>query len=180
VIVLLGVERYEVKLVTYDEKWSNEFQNTKQEIKSILGENVIDIQHIGSTSIKGICAKPILDVAVAVKSLLGLNKNGMINAGYDACGESGVSGRNLFVKRKDGHISTHHIHCYEKDNEKLSALIQFRDFLNNHFEYAQQYCDLKKRLAKEFPKDRDAYTAGKEQFINMICQIVSNEQHVGK
>lgn len=175
VIVLLGVERYEVKLVPEDKSWTNEYQKVKQEVETILGDNVIDIQHIGSTSINGIWAKPILDIAVVVKSLIDLNKDGMISAGYDACGESGVHDRYLFVKRKDGHISPHHIHCYELNNDNLTAVIKFRDFLNTHSEYAQQYCDLKKKLAKEFPKDRNDYTAGKEQFIKMICKMADNE-----
>ncbi len=99
----------------------------------------------------------------------------MVSAGYDACGESGVKGRYLFVKRLDGHISTHHIHCYEKDNDNLHDVLLFRDYLNSHSEYAQQYCELKRRLAEKFPKDRAAYTAGKEQFIKMICSLAEGE-----
>lgn len=170
-VALLGVERYEVKLIPHDEKWEEEAKKVIQQLEVILGENVIDIQHVGSTSIKGIWAKPILDLAVEVKALAQLNKEGMLAAGYDACGESGVVGRYLFVKRKDGHISTHHIHCYEKGNEDLAAVIKFRDFLNGQPEYAQKYCDLKKKLAERFPKDRASYTAGKEQFIKMICEL---------
>lgn len=173
---MLGVERYEVKLVPHDEKWEEEAERVSKELKAVLGENVIYIYHIGSTSIKGILAKPILDLAVEVKSLEQLNKEGMGALGYEDCGESGVDGRYLFVKRRDGHISIHHIHCYEKGNKALIQVIKFRDFLNAHAEYAQQYCELKKELAERFPKDRNSYTAGKENFIKRICEL-ADKQH---
>ena len=66
--MMIGVERYKVVLAPHDENWADEYKTTQNEIKSILGDNIIEIHHVGSTAIKGISAKPILDVAVVIKA----------------------------------------------------------------------------------------------------------------
>ena len=121
----------------HNDDWAREYENTKKEIACVLGQNVIEIYHIGSTAIKGIVAKPILDVAVSVKKFEEINIEGMKALGYDYCGESGVPGRCLFVLRQ-ADLSLHHIHCFPDNHENLIATIQFRDYLNEHPEYAKQ------------------------------------------
>jgi Uncharacterized conserved protein len=172
---VLGVKRYEVQLTPYDKEWATLFLDTKYEVQQILGSNVIDIQHIGSTSIKSIVAKPILDVAVIVYDLDKINFEGMKNNGYVFGGEAGVTGRSFFAKYRDGDISTHHIHCYEKDNQNLLANIAFRDYLIAHPDYAKQYSDLKMQLAKRYKSDRVTYTNEKTEFIKIVLQLAKEE-----
>jgi GrpB-like predicted nucleotidyltransferase (UPF0157 family) len=169
--IMRGVKRYEVALEPHNDSWAREFENTRKEISSILGANGMGIHHIGSTAVKGIVAKPILDVGVFVRKFDEINITGMQSIGYDYCGESDVSGRCLFVMRKNGDLSTHHIHCFPENHSNLIANILFRNFLNEHPKYAKQYNDLKLRLYALYPKDRAKYTNGKEEFIKMIGDL---------
>jgi Uncharacterized conserved protein len=168
---MLGIKRHTVHLEQYDEQWSVLFKKTKSEIRQILGSNSIDIQHIGSTAIKGITAKPILDIAVIVHELSAINVNEMEHFGYIHKGEAGVPGRSFFAKYRNKDISTHHIHCYESINQNLLASISFRNFLITHPEYAKQYNDLKLQLAERYFDNRAKYTSEKSIFINMILQL---------
>ena len=174
---MLGVERYKVLLSSHDEDWIKQFQITKHELIQILGNNIIAVHHVGSTAIKGIVAKPILDVAVVVKNFQSLNIVGMEAAGYDYSGEREVPGRHLFVKRRDGNISTHHIHCYLENNENLKSVLLFCRYLNEYPEYAKRYNDLKIELAAKYPDDRNVYSEGKAEFINKIVDLAENKYH---
>ena len=174
----LGVERYKVSLSPYDIIWESEYQKTKDELNAILNKNIVEIHHFGSTAINNIVAKPILDVAVVVESITPVIKE-MESAGYEYRGEQGVTDRHLFVKRRDGNISTHHIHCYLSYNENLMSALAFCKFLNENAEYAKQYNDLKIELAEKFSDDRNAYSDGKQDFIAKIIDLAKNKYNTG-
>ena len=162
-----GVERYKVSLASHDISWENEFQATKDELIKILVDNIIGIHHFGSTAIKHIAAKPILDVAAVVKDLPPVIEK-MESAGYEYRGEQGVPGRHLFVMRSNINnicVTTHHIHCYLSYSENLTNALLFCRLMNENPEYAKQYNALKIELAAKFPDDRVAYSDGKQSFI---------------
>jgi GrpB-like predicted nucleotidyltransferase (UPF0157 family) len=164
-----GVQRYKVRLLPHDEMWEKEFWETKAQIQRIWPDNIIDIQHFGSTAVKGILAKPILDVAVVLKSFSDMDVEAMCRAGYDYCGlQKPDNDRYLFVLRGEGEISLRHIHCYEPENQDFKRCIGLRDYLNTHPNEAFQYSELKHKLAEEFPEDRFAYTDGKWDFVQSI------------
>ncbi len=164
-----GVERYNVKLLPHDKMWEVEFVETKIQIQDLWKDNITDIQHFGSTSIKGILAKPIPDVAVVLKSFANMDIEAMVQAGYDYRGlQEPNNDRHLYVLRGDNEISLRHIHCYEPNNTDFEQCMHFRDYLNNHQEKAHEYSELKYRLAEQFPNDRSAYAAAKESFIDSI------------
>lgn len=162
---MLGLQRNAVRLEPFDEQWALLFQEIKAENAEILGPNAMDIQHIGSTAIKGIVAKPILDVAVVVGNLDAIDIEEMEKHGYVFGGEAGIPGRCFFAKYRDGNVATHHIHCYRSENRNLLANIVFREYLNAHGDIATQYHDLKLRLAKQYPDDRARYTEEKTEFV---------------
>jgi GrpB-like predicted nucleotidyltransferase (UPF0157 family) len=171
-----GVERYKVRLLPHCEEWKMEFEEAKKQLKEIFGDKVDDIQHFGSTSINGIYAKPILDIAVVLKSFEDMNIDGMKKAGYDYCGaQNEEKDRYLFVLRGEGQISLRHIHCYEPNNYDFYYVTHFRDFLNQYEEYAKGYSNLKRYLAEKYPDDRFAYTDEKEGFVRMIYQKIDDE-----
>ena len=172
---MLGVKRYEVRLEPHNGEWAEQFKADKAEIGEILGDNVIAIHHIGSTSIKGIYAKPILDFGISVRDLNAINIPGMEAAGYICMGELGIPGRCYFVKRRDGDISTHHIHCFEENHWDLVNLIRFRDYLNGHPVYAKRYSDLKRELARQYASDREAYQDKKSDFIQSVLAMAKEE-----
>jgi len=166
-----GVERHKVRLLPHDASWNDEFQNVKAQIRRIWPDNVLDIQHIGSTAIRGICAKPILDIAIVVQSLHDMDIEAMTQAGYEFCGYQNLEqSRCLFVLRGGGAISLHHIHCYAPDDENFLQCLGFRDYLNSHPQAAAEYAALKENLAALHPDDRVLYANDKADFIQMICQ----------
>lgn len=172
---MLGVKRNHVTIIPFNDEWGIQYQIAKNELHSVLGDNVIEIHHVGSTAIKGIVAKPIIDVAVVIKNVEMLNIIGMESVGYEYCGERGVVGRHLFVRRINEDISTHHIHCYLENNENYNQVILFCKYLNEHSDYAKQYNDLKIELAGKYSDDRVAYTDGKENFIKWIIEKANNK-----
>ena len=173
-----GVERYKVRLLSHCKEWEDEFEETKKQLKQIFRNNTYDIQHVGSTSIKGIYAKPILDIAVVLKSFEDMNIEGMKRAGYDYCGaQNKEKTRYLFVLRGEGEISLRHIHCYEPNNLDFYFVTKFRDFLNEHEDYADEYSNLKLSLSQQYPDDRIAYTDKKESFVRMIYEKIDPEKY---
>lgn len=132
-----GVERYKVRLLPHSEEWKKEYEKTKDEIEKVLGDNIIDIQHVGSTSIKGICAKPILDVAVMIETLEANHIESMKSLGYDFCGSRNETNTYfLFVLRGENEISLRHIHFYIKGEKEFNQLVGFRDYLNMYPDWA--------------------------------------------
>ena len=165
-----GVERYKVRLLPHNPEWEDEFLEVKEEIKKCWGNNVLDIQHVGSTAIKSIYAKPILDIAVRLKSIGQMNIKALTDLGYDYCGAQNENRTwHLFVLRGENQISLRHIHCYAEREPDFDLMVGFRDYLNTHLGTALQYQDLKIRLAEQFTNDRVAYTDAKEQFIKSVC-----------
>ena len=175
---MLGVKRNMVTLMPHNEAWETLYEQTRLEIQEILGDNIIDIQHVGSTAVAGIAAKPILDIAVSVRSAADLNYDDMLARGYKFAGEAGVPGRFFFARYRDMDISTHHIHCYEPNNPDYLNQVAFRDFLNAHPEYAVQYNDLKQSLAAAYANDRETYTKEKAAFIRLILGLAQNPSKV--
>lgn len=169
-----GVERNKVRLLPHNKEWETEFLQTKEQLEKLWSANIIDIQHIGSTSIKAICAKPILDVAIKLKSINDMNIEILVKHGYDYCGaQHGNKNYHLFVLRGMKQISLKHIHCYDKEEKEFDLLVGFRDYLNMNTDEALKYERIKKKLAEKYSDDRIAYTNGKEEFIKSIYERIS-------
>ena len=159
-------------MISHQEIWDKEAENTILLLKSIFKDTAVDIQHIGSTAIKSISAKPIIDIAVGMENIYDinpyielLNEEGIIFRKED------VPGQLLFVMgdfEKD--IRTHHIHIVKWGSAEWSNYINFRDFLNVFPEYAKEYDGLKKKLALSFHDDRRSYTSGKQDLIEKILK----------
>lgn len=168
-----GVERYKVRLLKHNPAWDTEFQQVHTSLLKIWGGNLTSAQHVGSTAIPSIPAKPVLDVAVTVKSLDGLDVQALVSLGYEDCGWQNIEKtRRLFVLRGKDEISLHHIHCYEENDPDFLRQVFFRDYLNAHPEAAAEYAALKESLAAQFTNDRAAYTKGKAEFIGRILRLM--------
>ena len=169
---MIGLKRGTVELLPHDPQWKNAANETIILLKSLLQDVAIDIQHVGSTAIQNISAKPIIDIAVGVNTLDSikpyielLKKNGIIFRKED------VKEQLLFVIGDfEKEFRTHHIHVVEWNSIAWNNYINFRDYLNAFPEYAKEYDDLKKKLALEFANNRGNYTAGKQEFIDRILK----------
>jgi GrpB-like predicted nucleotidyltransferase (UPF0157 family) len=127
----------------------------------------LDIQHVGSTAIPGLGAKPIIDIMVAISELADVEKciGPLATLGYEFRGEAGIPGRLFFGK---GSPRTHNLHRVEGQGDFWRDLILFRDFLRTHPDEASRYYELKRRLAARFGADREAYAEGKTGFIESV------------
>ena len=169
---MLGLKRGTVKLTAHQDEWAKEAAKTIRELKYLLGNAAVDVQHIGSTAVASVCAKPVIDIAVGVRELNdilpyieALRKNGFIYRGED------VPGQLLFAAgdfAKD--IRTHHIHVVKWRGNEWNNYINLRDYLNNFPEKAQQYNDCKRKLAECFSDNRKCYTEGKQKLIESLLE----------
>lgn len=175
---MIGIPRYKVLLVEHDEKWAEEFENVKRTLINIYGENVIDIQHVGSTAIKGIMAKPLLDIAVVFKSITDSIIATMKKNGYEYFGEVATGEHHLFILRGEGEVSLQHIHCYDELTlTQYFDQIKFRDFIRLHPKYAKEYELLKQELFSMYSNDRKKYTEGKQLFFDKIKQLADENSN---
>ncbi len=172
-----GVKRYEVRLRAHNEEWKKEFSDTKAKIENLLYGAIIDIQHVGSTAIPTISAKPILDIAILFNKIDDTVTQKLESLGYDYRGpREDNSNYHLFVLRGPGEISLHHIHCYDEINKGFEMLVAFRDYLNIHKECALEYNELKKRLAEKYKRNRGMYTSSKAEFIQSVYDKIECEK----
>ncbi|BAY93243.1 MULTISPECIES: GrpB family protein [unclassified Tolypothrix] len=156
-----------VEVVPHDATWSVKFEEEAKRIALALGDNVVAIHHIGSTSIPNIYAKPIIDLLVQVKDLAKLDQqcSAMIALGYEAMGEFGLPGRRFFRKDNEAGTRTHHVHIFVFDIFEVQRHLAFRDYMIAHPDDALKYSDLKRQLAKQFPQDIQGYVNGKDGFV---------------
>jgi GrpB-like predicted nucleotidyltransferase (UPF0157 family) len=170
----LMAERIEV--VPYDPEWPELFRRETAHLRACLPPELIGrIEHFGSTAVPGLCAKPIIDMLVEVTSLEETRKlivPILTAQGYDylwrpTWGHDVPPFYAWFIKRDEAGHRSHHIHMIEKDFEHWDRLL-FRDYLIRHPETARAYGELKLRLARQFPRDRVAYTEGKNNFIEKV------------
>ncbi|TQR44301.1 GrpB family protein [Paenibacillus popilliae] len=158
-----------VIVTKYNENWSLMFEDEARKIKAIFGDVLIDIHHIGSTSVPGLPAKPIIDLMPVVKDIEKIDafNEQMTELGYECMGEFGMKGRRYF--RKGGDHRTHHVHVFQTDNkEDIQRHLAVRDYLRAHPEEAAQYGGLKERLARQYPDDIEAYMDGKDSFVKNL------------
>ncbi|MEW5957889.1 MAG: GrpB family protein [Chloroflexota bacterium] len=160
-------KKRKIVVVPYDRRWPAMYRSAAGQLASLLGPELISIHHIGSTSIPGLSAKPIIDIMPVVRNINRVDRFdlALIGLGYKPLGENGIPGRRYFFKGGDLN-QTHHVHMYEPDNPEVARHLDFRDYLAAHPQQARQYAQLKEQLARQFPYDIDAYIAGKAGFIN--------------
>jgi len=175
-----GVQWMKVALAEHEAAWAEEFALAKKQICGIWGANVLDVQHVGSTAINCICAKPILDIAVVLQDYNGMDIAAMQRAGYRYMGPRNAQDtRRLFILyvEKDGcdEVALQHVHCYPPGDGDFDALIRFRDYLSVHPQEAKRYDAIKRALAQEFAQDRFAYSEGKRAFIEEILRKTAEE-----
>lgn len=163
-----------IELVDYDSDWPQKAVDEIMHLRELLPpESILDIQHVGSTAIPGMIAKPIIDIQIAVLSLIHA-KEIMIKRleadhfvyWYD----NPDTDRMFFVKGMPpyGKKRTHHLHIVEKSNHHWIEKIMFRDLLVKDADMAAQYAELKRWLAKEHKEDREMYTESKTAFIKRV------------
>lgn len=165
-----------IVVVDYDPLWPLLFRKEADAISRILGDNLVLIHHIGSTSVPFLAAKPIIDIMPVVKDLSGVDavSEEFVKLGYEYLGEFGIKGRRYL--RKSGQERTHQIHIFQmEDDVNISRHLASRDYLRSHRDVAMEYAELKKDLAARFPYDIDGYCDGKDAFVKRIENLALAE-----
>ena len=163
----LGLHHGTVALRDPTPRWSELYEEEAGRIRRALGDVALDVQHVGSTAVPGLRAKPILDIAVGVRRLDDAERyRAPLEAlGYDYRPEAGVPNTVVFGR---GTPRTHLVHVVAHDGPVWAGLVGFRDALRVDPELAQEYAALKEDLARKHPGDRAAYTEGKGSFVRAV------------
>ena len=158
----------------YNINWKQDFQNIKAEIADALGDLALSIEHVGSTSVEGLSAKPIIDIDVVIEDRLILDDVilALKKIGYTHEGNQGIEGREAFKYQGKEHLRKHHLYVCAKDASELRRHIGFRDYLRNHPEAVAEYSRVKTEGAIKYPYDIDGYIAYKSDFIEQIYEII--------
>lgn len=169
---MIGLKRGTVLLCDHCEEWETEANRIIALLKAILGDFSVDIQHIGSTSIKNIKAKPIIDIAIGVKSFVGLDNyiESLLEFGvYKSLGQP-FSDIVLFSKDDENGNRLNNIQMVIYGEEQWNKHILFRDYLNAHPDKATEYEQIKIKAAESFPTDVLSYSNYKAFFINKCIE----------
>lgn len=166
-----------IEIVVYDDRWPGIFELERQAISEAMGGINFSIEHIGSTAVPGLYAKPIIDIMVSVDVLEDVREYNDIMRGleYHNVPVDDDVERIFYVK---GMPRTHHLHIVPKGTWSHWKHILFRDFLRSHPEERERYGDLKRESARRFPYDRQAYVDSKEEIIEMILMGAVQEKIV--
>jgi len=152
-----------IQIVSYDSEWPNIFEQQAALIKTALGENCIEIHHIGSTSVPGLAAKPKIDILAVIDNIDSINTTALELLGFINGGEGIPSGR-YFSKKTPHNI---HVHIFAVNNQKIADFLNFRNWLRTHPDDMQCYETVKKQLAA-IHTDGWQYALAKTDFIQSI------------
>ena len=159
-----------VVVVPYDEAWKNAFEEIKTEIEAEIGALIIGIEHVGSTSVEGMSAKPCIDIDVIIKdySVFGEIVRKLGSIGYIHEGDLGIKDREAFKYTDKPHLMLHHLYVCPQDSEELRRHIAFRDFLRKNPEAVKEYSMVKEKAAALFPDEIEQYIAFKAPCIEEL------------
>ena len=154
-------------IVDYDPSWPEKFQQLKKSVEAALSDLAVSIDHVGSTAVPGLAAKPVIDVDVVVDHQnFSRAVNGLGSIGYQHQGELGIPGREAFQSPDNG--IRHHLYLVTPDNREYRRHIKLRDYLRLHPKDAQQYAELKRRIAPLYLTDRAAYSSAKSELLEEL------------
>jgi GrpB-like predicted nucleotidyltransferase (UPF0157 family) len=162
-----------IVVLPYDAKWASDFQKIKVELEEAIGELIVSIEHVGSTSVIGMSAKPCidLDVVIADSSLLPAVISGLASIGYAHEGDLGIKGREAFKYTDKPHLQSHHLYVCPQDSEELHRHLTFRDYLKSHPEAVAVYSQVKETAARLYPDSMDKYMAYKSSCIEELYRL---------
>ena len=159
-----------VIVVPYNEIWRTEFEQIKEELLSVMGDCIIAIEHVGSTSIEGLAAKPIIDIDVIIKDYSSFEdvKDRLAQIGYTHEGDLGIKDREAFKYKGKSHLIKHHLYVCPEYCDELKNHLTFRDYLRSNPEDRDWYGEVKTLAAERYSDDVDGYMNAKSSCISEI------------
>ena len=160
----------------YDPSWPAAFERVRATVWPAVGAIALAVEHVGSTAVPGLAAKPIIDVSLVLRSQadVPVAVERLATLGYVHQGDLGVKGREAF-ESPDG-LPAHHLYACPRDSPALANHLAVRDYLRAHPEAAAEYGQLKRRLARQFPHDIEGYVDGKTDFLLAIVRAAGRHE----
>ena len=154
----------------YDPRWPQLFEMLRLPLAAVLNELADSIEHVGSTAVPGLAAKPIIDIDVLLRSSTDFPvvTRKLTELGYEHQGDLGICGREAF--RAKGAAIPHHLYVCPPGSHEYDRHIAFRNYLRAHEADANAYALLKRELARKFGSDREGYNQAKSEFVRRILQ----------
>ena len=165
-----------IVVISYQPDWKIRFEELSARLSHGLGPISSRIEHVGSTAVPGLHAKPIIDLDLVISAAADFDevRDRLAGLGYVHIGDAGVPGREAFeLRREEESVTDHHLYVCREGARELLRHLAFRDYLLAHPETAAEYGRLKCELASRFRDDREAYTDAKKQFVNDILERVA-------
>ena len=159
-----------VTVLPYRKEWQAAFEAIRAEIAAALGDLALAIEHVGSTAVEGMSAKPCIDIDVVIadRAALAAVIERLAVVGYEHEGDLGIRDREAFRYADKPHLMAHHLYVCPKDSAELHRHVAFRDFLKNNASAVRQYSKVKEEAARLFPNDIDGYIAYKSPCIQEL------------
>ena len=166
-----------VIVTPYDPKWKDSFALLKQRAENALGDLAIAVEHVGSTSVEGLSAKPIIDLDIVIEDYSVLNEaiKLLSKIGYIYEGNLGIEGREAFDYIDEEPLPKHHLYVCPKNSKELARHITFRDFLRSTPEAVSEYGRVKEEAARLYPNDIDGYIQYKSPCIEKFYKKIFEE-----
>ena len=163
-----------VVVKTYDESWAHRFEEICDELRPAIGKLAMRIEHVGSTSVKGLSAKPVIDIDVVIKSSTVFSDvvSALESIGYHHEGDLGIKGREALKYEGKEHLMKHHLYVCTEISRELKRHLLFRDYLRTHHEAVTEYSRIKQEGAALYPEDIDSYIKHKSPFIERIYREI--------
>jgi GrpB-like predicted nucleotidyltransferase (UPF0157 family) len=173
--MVLGLPSGEVWLLDAHKAWAVEFALEKARIINAVSNHILEIQHVGSTAIPGVPAKPVLDILVGVEDFdeASVCVGPLERIGYCYRHEHGIPRRHYFVK---GDPRTHHLHMVERDSHHWTTTVTFKEFLARDSESARAYAEAKRSLAAKYSRDREAYQREKDKVVERLLALAAESR----
>ena len=168
-----------VVVVPYNEQWKNDFGTIRQYLFSAIKDEIVAIEHIGSTSVEGLSAKPIIDIDIVIKdySVFDTVVEKLSSLGYIHEGNLGIKDREAFDYQGDADLPKHHLYVCPAFSAELKRHLAFRDYLRTHPEAVEKYGKVKQDGAKQFPDSIDDYINFKSPCIEEIYNAIQKEEN---
>lgn len=176
---MIGLKRGIVKLVAHHDEWQKEFVKEKQALLKALSGFDVTIEHVGSTAIPEVVAKPIIDMMLGIHDIADQKNIYKIleSIGYIDRGDGGIPEQNLFVRGPED-CRTHYLHVTKLKSNYWTEHIVFRDYLRKNKKAREEYNELKKNLAKKYSNKREFYTKLKTPFIQEVLKVaIKSKRH---
>ena len=162
-----------VIVLPYDKAWQSAFEKIRLKLEATLRDLIIGIEHVGSTSVEGLSAKPCIDIDVIIRDYSSFDAvvQKLATIGYIHEGDLGIKDREAFTYTDKRHLLKHHLYVCPQNSRELHRHITFRDFLRNNPEAAKKYGQTKEQAALLFPDDIDGYIKYKSPCIEELYKL---------